>query len=401
MLSTNLQAQFAGGRDDGFSTKRIIQLSLDGIPAGVAALYVGGGGDGFDRYGNTQTVNGTELAQLYGGGRDDGFDRNGGSFTTGGGALMALYRGGRNDGFDRFTATLTVSGADINVLYGGGRDDGFDRFTTTSGIGGQSFAALYSGGADDGFDRSTFIGSPGGQLLMLYGGGRDDGFDFQRASSTISGFDLAALFSGGRDDGFDVGSFAGVLPLPLTLIAFDAIPEEDFVLVKWVTEEELDTDFFTIEKTRDGRDFSFVGETLAAGYTEPGEQAHYELIDEEPFNGTSFYRLKTTDFDGAISLSHLVEVQFSDATAWDFTLYPNPNTGRHFSVEPTGLEDDETLQLQIIDANGRVLRTEKIRNASNIPHRFDLRDRLPAGSYLIRVTSADGRSQSKLLLVGR
>lgn len=399
-LSTSLPAQYAGGRSDGFSTHRTVQLTVDGVPAGVTALYLGGKDDGFGHQGATQTVNGTNLLQLYAGGRDDGFDRNGGSFAIGGENLLVLYGGGRDDGFDRAVNSLTISGTDVNVLYGGGRDDGFDRMMATSGISGQSFAALYAGGPDDGFDVNAFTGSTGGKLLMLYGGGPDDGFDRAGNSSTISGFDLTTMFGGGRDDGFDVGSFAGTVPLPLTLIAFDAFPEDKFVLLRWVTEDEVNTDFFTIEKTRDGRDFNFVGETLAAGSTEPGEQAHYELKDHQPYEGTSFYRLKTTDFDGLISLSHLVEVQYSSPSDWDFTLFPNPNTGRHFSVRPAGLKGNEELQLQIFDANGRLLRSETVPNSGNAPHRFDLERRLPAGSYLIRMTSGDGLSRAKLLLVG-
>lgn len=307
MLSTSLPAQFAGGRSDGFSTRRTVQLTVDGVPP----PFTSGKDDGFGRQGTTQTINSTNLKPLYAGGRNDGFDGRGGSFTVGGRSLLVLYGGGTDDGFDHTAASLTISGKDINVLYGGGTDDGFD---------------------------------------------------FSGSSSSVSGFDFTAMFGGGRDDGFDVGAFAGVLPFPLALIAFDAFPEEDFVLLKWVTEDEVNPDFFTLEKTKDGRDFSFVGKTLASGFTEPGERAYYELKDDEPFSGTSFYRLQTTDFDGAISLSHLVEVQYSAATKWDFALYPNPNTGRHFSVQPKGLKSGEELQLQIIDAQGRLLRTEKVRS---------------------------------------
>ena len=162
----------------------------------------------------------------------------------------------------------------------------------------------------------------------------------------------------------------------------------------------LATDFFTIEKTRDGRDFAWVGEELAAGFSEPGERIYYEMEDHDPYLGTSFYRLKTTDLDGAISLSHLVEVNYSTARDWDFQLFPNPNTGRHFSLQPEGLEPGELLQLEVLDANGRRLFVDKMEVGGVSSHRFDMADRLPPGSYLIRAAHAELGMLAKILIVG-
>ncbi|MEL6359051.1 MAG: T9SS type A sorting domain-containing protein, partial [Bacteroidota bacterium] len=279
--------------------------------------------------------------------------------------------------------------------------DSCARLVWTSTIDGTSITGLYSGGVGDGFDRSTFIGGLMGEMFMLYGGGEGDGFDRSRVSYTLSGTDLAHLYGGGDGDGFDVNRFEGVVPLPLTLISFSALPQVDFVLVSWVTEDEVDTDFFTIEKTRDGRDFTWVGEREAAGFSEPGERLHYDLKDYDPYLGTSFYRLKTTDFDGAISLSHLVEVNYAASTDdWDFVLFPNPNTGKHFSIDPEGLQPERSCLIELVDAQGRLL-FQQVLSAEDIDgQRFELTEPLPGGSYLIRLSDDRGESKAKILLVG-
>jgi len=171
-------------------------------------------------------------------------------------------------------------------------------------------------------------------------------------------------------------------------------------LLKWVTEDERATDFFTIEKTVDGSSFAFVGDTDAAGFSEPGEQIHYEMRDDEPYQGSSFYRLKTTDFDGVVSMSHLVEVQYSDAADWSFNLFPNPNTGKHFSVRTDGMEAGETMTLQVFDLMGKALFTESYLHRPGQAFRFDLERRLPAGSYMIRLGHQGLGYQAKILLVG-
>lgn len=401
LASLPLFAQYTGGDGDGFTNNRIVQITFDGIPAGVTALFVGGDGDGTDQATSSLTLSGADLSALFGGGNGDGFDQLTASITLSGENLSALFGGGEGDGFDEESVSLVLSGEDITALFGGGDGDGFDGKTINATISGESLTALFGGGDGDGFDEELVsIVLSGADLAALFGGGNGDGFDALQFSTTLSGEDLAALFGGGDGDGFDVSLYVGSIPLPLTLISFDAFPEQDYVLLKWVTEDEVATDFFTIEKTTDGTSFAYVGDTEAAGFSEPGERLHYEMRDDEPNQGTSFYRLKTTDFDGAVSMSHLVEVQYSDAADWSFNLFPNPNTGKHFSVRTDGMESGETMMLQVFDLNGRALFTESYEHYPGQAFRFDLERRLPAGSYLIRLGHEGLGYQAKILLVG-
>lgn len=404
LCSGGLKAQFSGGMGDGFTRRLTVQLSLDGVPAGVAALYVGGPGDGSDRSVESLALSGENLAALFQGSSGDGFDQNTVSQTLGGEMLLVLYGGGGGDGFDRTFTSVTLSGDRTSQLFGGGPGDGFDRSATQLTLDGQTLAALFGGGGGDGFDQGVMTQALDGQTLAaLFGGGPGDGFDARRVSVVVSGQTLAQLFGGGRGDGFDAAFYAGAIPLPLDLISFDAFPEKNFVLLKWTTENEQATDFFTIEKTTDGLDFAAVGDTEAAGYSEPGERLVYEMRDNEPYQGRSFYRLKTTDFDGLVSLSHLVEVEYTDTENpdWTFTLFPNPNTGRHFSVRTEGMAAGDKVTVEVFDVNGRALFTETYVQSPGEAFRFDLASRLTSGSYLVRVVARGKGAQAKILLVGR
>lgn len=311
LATSSLSAQFAGGSGDGFANRVSIQLDLTGVPIGVRPLYSGGPGDGFDRQSASAFIAGGDASQLFGGGPGDGFDQSITNATLSGQEIFVLYSGGSGDGFDRNAFTANLSGQSVTGLFMGGSGDGFDQAAAAGALNGQSLAGLFSGGAGDGFDQYTFAGDLNGAMFSLYAGGAGDGFDEASGNFALNGQSLAVLYAGGAGDGFDTELYLGVLPLPLTLISFDAFPRKDFVLLQWVTEDEVATDFFTIEKTQDGRDFVVVGDTDAAGESEPGERLHYEMEDGAPYNGTSFYRLQTTDLDGAISLSHLVEVNYS------------------------------------------------------------------------------------------
>lgn len=344
-----LQAQYAGGRADGFTQRSLIEVTFDGIPAGVRALFTGGRADGH--------------------------------------------------AFRRYSGLL-LSTSSLTTMYAGGSGDGADRMYVQQLLSGRSLQPLYLGGAGDGFDRSgvqLLIG--GGSLSTLFEGGNGDGFDGLLVSTLVSGFSLAALYRGGGGDGFDRAVFFGGVPTPLTLLSFGAFPDGNLIVLRWQTENEFDTDFFTVEKTVDGRLFAQVDTLAAAGYTQPGDRPEYALTDIAPHAGTSYYRLRTTDFDGTISLSHLVAVHRSDASGWSFSLFPNPNTGRHLSIGLQGVGPQDALVVEVYDAAGRLLLIRNFSPGTNAALRLEFRERLTSGSYLVRTVLNKSEVSAKVLIV--
>lgn len=401
LFSGVLYGQYNGGGGDGVDRTHALQLDLEGIPSGVRPLYAGGPGDGYASRTGFGTLASSGNGALFAGGRGDGYARKSAIGVLSGTDLAQLYGGGTGDGFDHGQAAFTPDGQSLSGLFAGGPGDGYADRRSAATLDGTALANLYGGGEGDGYAHHTAAELLGMAMTMLYGGGAGDGFDRRAASLALDGTDLAGLFAGGGGDGADRALYFGVIPLPLTLISFDAFPQEQYVLLRWVTEDEVGTDFFTVEKTRDGRDYAWVGETPAAGFSTSGEQRHYDLTDPSPYRGRSYYRLKTTDFDGSISLSHLVEVTYSASRDWQFELFPNPNTGQHFNLSLDGLPAGESLRLEVVDAAGRIVHREVFNGSLGAPLRFDLRSRLAPGSYLIRLTHPTRGSAVKILIVGR
>lgn len=399
LLPASLLAQFTGGSADGEARSDAIQLDLGGVPGGIRGLYAGGMEDGYATAQGFSDLSNGGMSAIYAGGRNDGYHASATYTSISGTELANIYMGGSGDGYSYLQESQTLSGKSLEGLYSGGDGDGFDYRQESYSLGGQSSDGWFGGGDGDGFDVAVESNSLGA-MLMLYGGGDGDGFDHMTSPFALSGADLQSLFQGGPGDGAALTNFAGVVPLPLTLISFEAIPNETFVLLRWVTEDEIDTDFFTIEKTRTGRQFDWVGELLAAGYSLPGEQIHYEMKDHNPYPGTSFYRLKTTDFDGQVSLSHLVEVNYDHQQDWGFKLYPNPNTGRHFNIQTQGVQEETKLLLEVFDIQGRLIQRTPYLGMDMEATAIQLQQQLAAGSYLIRLSHPDFGQQAKILLVG-
>ncbi|MBK9047972.1 MAG: hypothetical protein IPL74_15250 [Bacteroidetes bacterium] len=102
-----------------------------------------------------------------------------------------------------------------------------------------------------------------------------------------------------------------VSPLPIELLSFNAKPVDNKdVRCDWVTASEIDNDYFTIERSKNGIDFETAGITDGAGNS--NYQLSYAFTDTEPYRGLSYYRLKQTDFDGRSSYSEIVAVMLTD-----------------------------------------------------------------------------------------
>lgn len=108
-------------------------------------------------------------------------------------------------------------------------------------------------------------------------------------------------------------------PLPMTLLSFTAAAIEKQVALKWCTASEKNNDYFTIERSTNGVTFTELAQIKAAGNS--SVLLNYRAMDEHPFTGISYYRLKQTDYDGRFSYSLVAPVEFKQNTPMDFKAY--------------------------------------------------------------------------------
>lgn len=109
----------------------------------------------------------------------------------------------------------------------------------------------------------------------------------------------------------DVTFCLNALPLPVTLTDFSAKADKDNkVSLTWSTISEKNNDYFTVERSADGLEFSELAQVDGAGSSTM--LMDYVAKDEHPLNGTSYYRLRQTDFDGKDEIFKTVSIEISD-----------------------------------------------------------------------------------------
>ncbi len=186
---------------------------------------------------------------------------------------------------------------------------------------------------------------------------------------------------------------AGVVPLPVTLTSFTATRQVNRDLVEWTVEDERDLAGYAVEQSTDGTHFAEVRWVDALG-TDNARRSYGERVSalSEALAATTYYRLRSVDLDGSFALSSVVAVGGGDQQ-WapqDLVAYPNPSLqGGGFAVNAP---IDTDAHVEVYDLQGRQVMTQSGVSQSTIGQD------LAAGTYLVRVTSASGTSECRVVV---
>ena len=203
-------------------------------------------------------------------------------------------------------------------------------------------------------------------------------------SVSISG-DGSKIIAGRGDGKVGDGSYSGYdTPLPIELMSFEASVREKEVHLAWQTASETNNDFFTLEKSKNGEDWSVFAEIDGAGNS--SEVLSYAYTDHTPYHGVSYYRLKQTDFDGQFEYSDMLVVDVSEEVN-NYLIYPNPV----FNDITLRASERELSNITVQDLSGQDvthLSKEQSRNSGKVV--LDLNN-LPTGMYLIKTRTTASR----------
>lgn len=179
---------------------------------------------------------------------------------------------------------------------------------------------------------------------------------------------------------FTKTGYTSVGALPVKLLYYTARPREDFNVIRWATSMEVNSYFFTLERSYNGTLFEEITTLNGAGNSYVKTEYSYEDVD--PYDIT-YYRLSQTDYDGTTEVLGIQVVRRDQMTTSELLVYPNPCTQSNLFVE---LPDDSDFEsfVQIIDLSGKVL----IKKSTAYMEEGEIltfnADELPSGMYLVQ-----------------
>ena len=98
--------------------------------------------------------------------------------------------------------------------------------------------------------------------------------------------------------------------LPIELLYFSVVDCKTGNLLSWSTASERNNNYFNIEKTKDGKDWSSIMTENGAGNS--SNILYYSFVDENVESIINYYRLKQTDYDGKFKYSEIISIDNTD-----------------------------------------------------------------------------------------
>ncbi len=176
--------------------------------------------------------------------------------------------------------------------------------------------------------------------------------------------------------------------LPLTLLEFNAVCNQGATYLNWATSQELNVDRFDIERSINGKDFSFISTVQAKNSS--SSISNYADIDPKTPKGISYYRLKMVDLDGSVSYSRIVAVNNGEETFSILGIYPNPVldyvTIKLFSATA------QSIQISMTTIVGQELMTKTEQTLAGVTELTLPVSHLAAGTYALKVTNISSGS---------
>lgn len=424
---------FAGGNNDGFATNVGCIQNLNGGSAFIPGPIVGS--TGFCAFAPeiyTITVSGATSSTIY-----TWSGPPGSTVTSGQGTNSVVITFGAvngnvsvdiNNECETVNQVLPVTGS-ICTFFAGGSNDGFatnigciqnlnggSAFVPGPIVGSTGFCSFASEAYTitvSGATASTVYtwSGPAGSTISSGQGTNTVSVSFGNTSGLVSvsisnecetinvtlGVNISScqFYHGGSNDGFSVTTTVNI-PLPIELVSFEALVEDNTVQLRWITDSEVNNNFFEVERSRDGKDFYAIAKIPGSGTT--NERNTYFAVDENPFSGISYYRLAQTDFDGTKSFSSIVSVDVNEGIGELLKMYPNPiHNGDVLHFEYYA-QLEETVEISITDALGKAIEARK----ANVHTGWNTVSWAPdfnaQGIYVVYLKSKSGERVIKLLV---
>jgi len=196
----------------------------------------------------------------------------------------------------------------------------------------------------------------------------------------VRSLDSRGIWSLNAVDTFRINSV-----LPIGLVNFSAIGQQNIVNLTWLTSFEQDIKRFEVEYSKDGLSFTSIG-TVNPSNNPSGSSYNFKHLS--PVQGSNFYRLKIIETGGNYFYSAVRLVNFKGDKP-QLILYPDP-TDNYFTIKT----DLGQITIDIIDAGGKIIKTVK----AALPNPLVDVSRLPSGLYTVRVASSNNVSSTVLII---
>ncbi|MEO1450432.1 MAG: Ig-like domain-containing protein, partial [Bacteroidota bacterium] len=177
--------------------------------------------------------------------------------------------------------------------------------------------------------------------------------------------------------------------LPAQIESLRGQQTEQGHLIQWEASHAGALDFFAIETSADGQQFTTIGRVNGKVGTQSYQYMHYKP------GLARFYRLRGEDTDGQAFYSVQVEIQSDLTMAPQLIAYPNPVADDLLYVEASNLKEGAAV-LELMSRTGQIVWEAQVNpNQGDIMQNIPV-GRLPHGLYILRLKAAGHQSLQRI-----
>ena len=185
---------------------------------------------------------------------------------------------------------------------------------------------------------------------------------------------------------------------PMRFVKINAVRNtNNTATVNWYTENENNINTYSIERSKDGINFSELGKQMPTANN--NGNPYYSFIDAAPDDGINWYRIKTNTINGTTQLSEFAKIGATEILLPSaITIYPNPvQEGKvhiRFVNEKVG-----KYQIMVLNMTGQTVYSEVLRLETNNFKKIISVGNAAAGNYRVTIINEEGAIKKLSFLV--
>jgi hypothetical protein len=192
-------------------------------------------------------------------------------------------------------------------------------------------------------------------------------------SSTLTG--TGSILLGGVCNDNGSPSFCEAGPLPIFLLYFKGEQIDHSIQLSWATASEMNFDYFDLEKSSNGKDFTSIVHVKGNGTT--SKIHNYSFEDNLPIIGKNYYRLTSVDFDNYKETFKVITLDYSGEK--EFQVTPNPSDGQTITLNFNF--DSEKGEVVIYNNIGSIIDSYQVNETGQVSFTNTLKEGIYFAKY--------------------
>jgi uncharacterized repeat protein (TIGR01451 family) len=186
------------------------------------------------------------------------------------------------------------------------------------------------------------------------------------------------------------------MPLPVILKDLKATPMSSSILVTWNTLSEINSDYFTVERSIDGNSFDALGNVTSKGGI--NTKTAYDFNDKKEVQEgvvTLYYRLKMVDKNGASFYSDKVSVSLPTG---DLAISVFPNPAKSELNVSYYLKEASDVTLRVTNITGKEVYSTEVKGGQLLQNAKVNVSNFPTGVYFLSIKNAGASNVVKFVV---